>query len=501
MAANKPKPDQPRPKHAKQFMLCINKADYLSEELIAHWNQYFKEKGVNHIFFSAKKEQEKLDGEAKESGDEESEDSEAEQLGDEEKEFEPLFGELKNQIDLENEKKEEEEKQGQGKEQADEADAEVKQEEAIQINTTKVFSRVDILEYLRLRAKEMSRNYQHRLHVGTVGYPNVGKSSLINVLCGRKRVGVAAMPGKTKHFQTLLLENTERDICLVDCPGLVFPSFANSKAEMYCCGVLPIQTITEYMTPVSLITHRIAKQALEQHYKIRLPPQDAKSYTANTFLNLFAMRKGWVTGNSNPNTAQAAKQVLKDYTTGQIVFCHLRPDYSAERHGAIAQSGFKHNFISEEEPADPLQERLEEDTQTSAQVSMSTALGGRPQNEVAPPHHSLHANKSMPVLANDAEEAFEAQLDKDFFQAANKAKKAKLTKAEKRALKFMARREEAQSGELLFDEDESVQDVDTIKAMLANDRRQKKSHKNFVETGGGQKFVGAKGNHSNKLID
>lgn len=67
-----------------------------------------------------------------------------------------------------------------------------------------------------------------------VGYPNVGKSSLINVLCGRKRVGVAATPGKTKHFYTLLLENTERDICLLDCPGLVFPSFANSKAEMYC---------------------------------------------------------------------------------------------------------------------------------------------------------------------------------------------------------------------------------------------------------------------------
>ena len=86
----------------------------------------------------------------------------------------------------------------------------------------------------------MKKNPDKRLMVGTVGYPNVGKSSLINVLCGRKRVGVAAMPGKTKHFQTLPLEEGARNICLVDCPGLVFPSFANSKAEMYCCGVLPI---------------------------------------------------------------------------------------------------------------------------------------------------------------------------------------------------------------------------------------------------------------------
>jgi len=40
----------------KEFILCINKADYLSPELIEHWNQYFKEKKVTHIFISALKE-------------------------------------------------------------------------------------------------------------------------------------------------------------------------------------------------------------------------------------------------------------------------------------------------------------------------------------------------------------------------------------------------------------------------------------------------------------
>lgn len=100
---------------------------------------------------------------------------------------------------------------------------------------------------LRQKAREYNKNYDNRLMVGTVGYPNVGKSSVINVLCGRKRVGVASLPGKTKHFQTLNIEN---DICLCDCPGLVFPSFANSKAEMMCCGVLPIDSIREHISPV-----------------------------------------------------------------------------------------------------------------------------------------------------------------------------------------------------------------------------------------------------------
>ena len=107
-----------------------------------------------------------------------------------------------------------------------------------------------MLKLLEKKSAALGKNSDDKLNVGTVGYPNVGKSSLINVLCGKKRVGVAAMPGKTKHFQTLNLDYGNRSICLVDCPGLVFPSFTNSKAEMYCCGVLPIHTIREYITPV-----------------------------------------------------------------------------------------------------------------------------------------------------------------------------------------------------------------------------------------------------------
>jgi len=187
------------------------------------------------------------------------------------------------------------------------------------------------MNLLQKGVKLLGKNYEDKLMVGTVGYPNVGKSSVINVLCGRKRVGVAAMPGKTKHFQTLNLENDGNNICLVDCPGLVFPSFANSRAEMYCCGVLPIHTIKEYASPVSLILSRVPKPVVEAFYKIQMPPRNSSKYTTNTFLSLFALKKGWITGgSSNPNIAQAARVVLEDYTTGRIVFCHVRPDYNVE---------------------------------------------------------------------------------------------------------------------------------------------------------------------------
>ena len=39
-----------------QFILLLNKSDFLSPELIKHWDDYFNENGIEHVFFSAKAE-------------------------------------------------------------------------------------------------------------------------------------------------------------------------------------------------------------------------------------------------------------------------------------------------------------------------------------------------------------------------------------------------------------------------------------------------------------
>lgn len=59
------------------------------------------------------------------------------------------------------------------------------------------------------------------LTVGCLGQPNVGKSSVMNAIMGKKVVSVSRTPGHTKHFQTIFLTQNVR---LCDCPGLVFPS-------------------------------------------------------------------------------------------------------------------------------------------------------------------------------------------------------------------------------------------------------------------------------------
>jgi large subunit GTPase 1 len=131
------------------------------------------------------------------------------------------------------------------------------------------------------------------------GYPNVGKSSTINALLGAtvrnhaaKRVAVGATPGKTKHFQTLSVSD---DLTLCDCPGLVFPSFVSTAEELVVNGVLPIDQMRDYLSPIRLVCQRIPRVILQDFYGIRLPAAPAILHGAGmrqpTAVELLDVRK------------------------------------------------------------------------------------------------------------------------------------------------------------------------------------------------------------------
>jgi large subunit GTPase 1 len=125
-----------------------------------------------------------------------------------------------------------------------------------------------------------------KLVVGLVGYPNVGKSSTINALLGEKKVSVSSTPGKTRHFQTIHLSES---MVLCDCPGLVFPQFTTTKADLVCDGVLPIDQMREHTGPIALVVNRIPKEVLEATYGLtikvrRIDEGGEGSITVESFL-------------------------------------------------------------------------------------------------------------------------------------------------------------------------------------------------------------------------
>ncbi|CAG9568198.1 conserved hypothetical protein [Leishmania major strain Friedlin] len=167
------------------------------------------------------------------------------------------------------------------------------------------------------------------LMVGLVGYPNVGKSSTINAILGCKKVVVSATPGKTKHFQTLMIPN-ERRVALCDCPGLVFPSFATTKAQMVCDGILPVDTATDTLEATATICRRLPRPVLEGELNISLLAEDdidESDSLAERLLNALARRRGYMASHDRPNKARAGKELLKLYVDGYFVYVEPPPTY------------------------------------------------------------------------------------------------------------------------------------------------------------------------------
>lgn len=167
-----------------------------------------------------------------------------------------------------------------------------------------------------------------KTQIGLVGYPNVGKSSSINALLGAKKVSVSATPGKTKHFQTIHLSDR---VILCDCPGLVFPNFATTKAELVCNGILPIDQLREYTGPAQLVGARIPQAFLEAIYGMKIHTRPIEEGgtgipTGAEVLRAYASARGFSTqGLGQPDESRAARYVLKDYVKGKLLFCHPPP--------------------------------------------------------------------------------------------------------------------------------------------------------------------------------
>ena len=303
----------------KNNLLLVNKADMMTLPQREAWADYFEEVGINYKFFSASLAKEMneamdVDGEPVEDGAVLAKATDVTNG-----EIDKLAKEAEK-IDVQD--AEEEDHQWASEEELD--------EETDQ--RTRILT-VDELEALFLEnapeVEDTDPEHPRKTTIGLVGYPNVGKSSTINALIGAKKVSVSSTPGKTKHFQTIHLSP---DVILCDCPGLVFPNFATTKAELVCNGILPIDQLREFTGPAGLVAQRIPQSFFEALYgvKVHTRPQEEGGTgipTAEEILTAYAIARGFAkTGQGQPDESRAARYVLKDYVSGKLLFCHPPPN-------------------------------------------------------------------------------------------------------------------------------------------------------------------------------
>ncbi|KAL0218979.1 hypothetical protein P9112_004632 [Eukaryota sp. TZLM1-RC] len=171
-----------------------------------------------------------------------------------------------------------------------------------------------VFSLLKSKALSVSDHWKQPVFkVGMLGYPNVGKSSCINALAGKKCVSVAATPGKTKHFQTIPLSEK---LHLLDCPGLVFPAALYSKSELAVYGILHADTLRDTVSPASIILDRVDISVINSFYGTSMT---TKSPNPHHLLSAIAQQKGLYCGKGQPDVHRVGRLMLKDVFNGRLL--------------------------------------------------------------------------------------------------------------------------------------------------------------------------------------
>ncbi|KAK2741225.1 GTPase required for pre-60S ribosomal subunit nuclear export and maturation [Myotisia sp. PD_48] len=181
------------------------------------------------------------------------------------------------------------------------------------------FGKGSLIQLLRQFSSLHSDRKQ--ISVGFIGYPNTGKSSIINTLRKKKVCTVAPIPGETKVWQYITLM---KRIYLIDCPGVVPPSNSDTEEDILLRGVVRVENVENPEQYIAAILQRTQQRHIERTYEI-------KGYTdATDFLSILARKGGRLLKGGEPDVDGVAKMVINDFLRGKIPWFTPPPKLSDE---------------------------------------------------------------------------------------------------------------------------------------------------------------------------
>jgi len=172
----------------------------------------------------------------------------------------------------------------------------------------------DLLQLFKNYARTSS-GAKSSICVGIVGYPNVGKSSLINSLKRTCVVKVGGTAGVTKCIQEVHLDSKVR---LIDSPGVVFAG-ASEDPSVVLRSAVKVEHLEDPVAIVRGIIPRFPKKDVEEYWGISL--QNGVDY----FLTKLAQKRGKLKRGGAVCQASAARIVLVDTMQGKFRYYVMPP--------------------------------------------------------------------------------------------------------------------------------------------------------------------------------
>jgi len=193
---------------------------------------------------------------------------------------------------------------------------------AFHASITNSFGKGALIQLLRQFAL-LHKDLQ-QVSVGFIGYPNVGKSSVINTLREKKVCKVAPVPGETKVWQYITLFSR---VFLIDCPGVVPADPANTETQVILKGVVRIENIDDPVPHIETVLNRVETKFLVQIYGI----EKWEDYV--DFLAQLARMRGKLLKGGEPDFNTVSKMLLHDWQRGKLPWFVPPPNSTTEGPG------------------------------------------------------------------------------------------------------------------------------------------------------------------------
>ena len=163
--------------------------------------------------------------------------------------------------------------------------------------------------------RDLSRGMKRPLRVMIVGIPNVGKSTLINQISGRKGAKAENRPGVTRGKQWVTVDG---GLLLLDTPGILWPKFEDPNVGMALAYTGAVKEdvidLEELACRLMELLHKRYPQALKERYGI----EATEATSGYELLEAGAKKRGFLLARGELHTERMAKVLVDEYRSGKL---------------------------------------------------------------------------------------------------------------------------------------------------------------------------------------
>ncbi len=176
----------------------------------------------------------------------------------------------------------------------------------------KISKKIEKREKREIKKDKVVEGEDKRIKIGVIGYPNAGKSTLINLLSGKSGAGVGSEAGFTRNVQKIRLSE---GIVLIDSPGVIPEDqySTTDKKKISEATLFGGKSYTQVKDPDIIINELFKKHqsALEKYYKIKAKDSDE-------LIEKIGRKRGFLKKGNQVNADKSSREILRAWQKGEI---------------------------------------------------------------------------------------------------------------------------------------------------------------------------------------